>query len=54
MGPELGVQRDRFAAGGRDPHLEILVLQHLLQRLPDPGFVIDDQDPMAHGRRGLR
>ena len=35
MGPELGVERDRLAAGGGDPHLQVLVLEHLLQRLAD-------------------
>ena len=50
VGPELGVHGDRLAARGGHPHHQILVLQHLLQGLPDPRLVIDDQDPMAHGR----
>ena len=48
--PELGVDRDRLAAGGGDPDLQVLVLEHLLQRLADAGFVVDDEDPMTHGR----
>ena len=50
VGTELGVDRDRLAAGRRHADLQLLVLQHLLQRLPDAGFVVDDQDPMTHGR----
>ena len=43
-------RRDRLAAGRRDPHLEALVLEHLLEGLADAGFVVDDEDPMAHER----
>ena len=50
MGAELGVEGDRLAAGRGHADLQALVLQHLLQRLADAGFVIDDEDPMTHGR----
>ena len=48
MGMELRVERDGLAAGRRDPDLEILVLEDLFERLPDAGFVVDDEDAMTH------
>jgi len=47
---ELRVERDRLAAGGRYSDLEVLVLEHLLERLADAGFVVNDENPMTHGR----
>ena len=36
MRPVLGIERDRLATRGGHPHDEILVLEDLLQGLPDP------------------
>jgi hypothetical protein len=48
MWPELGVEADRLAARSGDPHLEIFVLQDLLQRLANALLVVNDQHPVAH------
>src|SRR5689334_25446437 len=50
MGSEVRVQRDRFAAGRRHPDYELLVLEHLLQCLPNAWFVVHDEDPVFHAR----
>jgi hypothetical protein len=50
MGTELGVEADRLPAGRRHPHVEVLVLEDLLERLADAGLVVHDENPMTHGR----
>ena len=47
---ELGVHRDRLPAGARHLDFEVFVFEDLFQGLADTRFVVDDQNPMAHGR----
>src|SRR5204862_418815 len=54
MGPELGVALQRLASRGARPHVDLLVFQHLRQRLADALLVIDDQDAPAHGSLRFR
>src|SRR6185312_10374031 len=54
MGPELGVALQRLGSRSARPHLDLLVFEHLRQRLADALFVIDDQDASAHGWLRLR
>jgi len=41
---ELGIDGDGFATRGSYPYHQVLVLEHLLQGLADPGLIVDDQD----------
>src|SRR3989475_11507333 len=49
MGPELGVTLQRLGSRGARLHVDLLVFEHLRQRLADALLVIDDQDAPAHG-----
>ncbi len=48
VGAELGVDRDCFAAGARAADRVALVLEDLLQRLADTGFVVNHQNALGH------
>src|SRR5439155_13237841 len=49
MGPEFGVALQRLGSRGARVHVDLLVFEHLRQRLADALLVIDDQDASAHG-----
>src|SRR2546430_11516078 len=49
MGPELGIALQRLGSRGARLHVDLLVFEHLRQRLADALLVIDDQDAPAHG-----
>ncbi len=47
---ELRVQGDRLTTRRGYPHLQVLVLQDLLERLPNTRLVVHDENPMTHDR----
>src|SRR5690349_12582492 len=50
MRSEVRVEREGFTTGSSDPDGHMLVLQHLLERLPNAGLVVHDEDPIFHAR----
>src|SRR5215204_2910603 len=50
MGPELGIDRDRLTAGRGNFDDQLLIFEHLLQSLANTRLIVDDQNPMCHGR----